>query len=43
MQEALPLSESLEIHQMLSACLEETLIRNVNFIAGDKDFQDRSR
>eukprot|EP00903_Cladosiphon_okamuranus_P010030 g9512.t1 len=41
-QEALPLSESLEIHQMLSACLEETIIRSVNFIAGDKDFQDRS-
>eukprot|EP00752_Nemacystus_decipiens_P008991 g8026.t1 len=41
-QEALPLSESLEIHQMLSACLEETMMRNVNFIAGNKDFQERS-
>lgn len=28
---------------MLSACLEETLIRNVNFIAGEKGFQDRNR
>ncbi|CAM9540760.1 unnamed protein product, partial [Hapterophycus canaliculatus] len=41
-QEALPLSESLEVHQMLSACLEETLIKNVNFVAGEKDFQDRN-
>lgn len=43
MQEALSLSESLEVHQMLSACLEETIIKNVNIIAGEKDFQDRTR
>lgn len=42
-QERVPLSESLEVHQMLSACLEETIIRNINFIAGDKEFQDRNR
>lgn len=42
-QEAVPLSESLEVHQMLSACVEETMIRNINFIAGDKEFHDRSR
>ncbi|CAM9430764.1 unnamed protein product [Pylaiella littoralis] len=41
-QEALSLSESLEVHQMLSACLEETIIKNVNFISGEKDFQDRT-
>ncbi|CAN0386324.1 unnamed protein product, partial [Ectocarpus fasciculatus] len=41
-QEALPLSESLEVHQMLSACLEETMIRNINYIAGEKDFQNRN-
>ncbi|CBN77424.1 conserved unknown protein [Ectocarpus siliculosus] len=41
-QEALPLSESLEVHQMLSACLEETMMRNINYIAGEKDFQNRN-
>ncbi|CAB1118220.1 unnamed protein product [Ectocarpus sp. CCAP 1310/34] len=41
-QEALPLSESLEVHQMLSACLEEALMRNINYIAGEKDFQNRN-
>lgn len=42
-QERVGLEESLRIHQMLSACLEETIIRNINYIAGDSDFQDRNR
>lgn len=43
LQETVPLAESLSIHQMLSACLEETILRNINYIAGDIDFQDRNR
>ena len=43
MQERVGLAESLKIHQMLSACLEETIIRNINYIAGDSEFQDRNR
>lgn len=43
MQETVPLTESLEVHQMLSACLEETILRNMNYIAGDSEFQDRNR
>lgn len=43
LQETVPLAESLSIHQMLSACLEETILRNINYIAGDSDFQDRNR
>eukprot|EP00904_Undaria_pinnatifida_P013350 jgi/Undpi1/9145/HiC_scaffold_26.g11603.m1 len=41
-QERVGLAESLKIHQMLSACLEETIIRNINYIAGDSEFQDRN-
>ncbi|CAM9842682.1 unnamed protein product, partial [Laminaria digitata] len=40
--ETVPLAESLSVHQMLSACLEETILRNINYIAGDIEFQDRN-
>lgn len=41
-QESVPLAASLEIHQMLSACLEETVIRNVNTIVTDKDLKNKN-
>ncbi|CAM9155225.1 unnamed protein product [Ascophyllum nodosum] len=39
---SLPLSESLEVHQMLCACLEETIIRNAVTLASEKDFKDKN-
>lgn len=42
-QESASLSHQLEMHQMLSECVEETLIRNLNFVDTMKDFKDRTR